>query len=192
MGIYMSGLFISLGVMGITGAAFGIGMRASKRHAIHTIAKKRHGTYSYHSKPLVTSVSERNFFVKLQHAVHGSYYVFPKVHLCSILDHKLDGQDWHYARQHISGRTIDYVLCDKTTLRPVYAITFDDTHREWRTQQVDHDIERIFKEAELTLVRFAKKDFAEVEIVQALANAKLQAFLHTSSEAVPSSLSQEE
>jgi len=121
------------------------------------------------------SKTETDFFVKLDHAVSERYYVFPQVHLSALLDHKVKGQEWKYAFSHINGKSVDYVLCDRSTLNPVYAIELDDFTHE-RSDRIERDIEvqRIFQEARLPLVRFKNKDISESEIIQALTDARLR------------------
>ena len=135
----------------------------------------KNNSYSYFAKKSLMSKTETDFFVKLDHAVSERYYVFPQVHLSALLDHKVKGQEWKYAFSHINGKSVDYVLCDRSTLNPVYAIEFDDFTHE-RSDRIERDIEvqRIFQEARLPLVRFKNKDISESEIIQALTDARLR------------------
>jgi very-short-patch-repair endonuclease len=133
----------------------------------------KNNAYSYIAKPLVMSKTEVEFFNKLNAVVQERYFVFPQVHLSALLDHKVKGQDWRFAFRHINGKSVDYVLCDKVTLRPYYAIELDDfTHEQRDRKERDSEVERIFKEAQLPLVRFTNKDISEQEIIQALAHAR--------------------
>ena len=51
--------------------------------------------------------------------------------------------------------TVDYVLCEKTTFKPVYAVELDDsTHNRNDRQERDREVERIFEGTDLKLVRF--------------------------------------
>lgn len=116
---------------------------------------------------------EGEFFIKLERVVQERYYVFPQVHLSAILDHRIKGQEWKYAFRHINGKSVDYVLCNKNTLEPTYAIELDDyTHDKADRRERDIEVERIFEAANLPLVRFRNKDISEDEIIQALAGAK--------------------
>jgi very-short-patch-repair endonuclease len=116
--------------------------------------------------------SESDFFVKLEQVVGERYFVFPQVHLSSLLDHRIKGQEWMYAFRHINGKSVDYVLCDRHTLQPTYAIDLDDhTHNQNDRKKRDAEVERIFDEANLPLVRFKNKDVADGDIIQALMNA---------------------
>lgn len=129
--------------------------------------------YSYTAKSLMMTRTESEFFSKLDRAVNERYRVFPQVHLSALLDHKVKGQDWKFAFRHINGKSVDFVLCDKETLRPTYAIELDDlTHEQPDRRKRDAEVERIFEEANLPLVRFKNKNVSEAEIIQALSNAR--------------------
>lgn len=134
----------------------------------------KNNSYTYLAKSSLMSQTETDFFVKLDRAVSERYYVFPQVHLSALLDHRVKGQEWKYAFSHINGKSVDYVLCDRSTLVPVYAIELDDFTHE-RSDRIDRDseVERIFQEARLSLVRFKNKDISESEIIQALTNSRL-------------------
>ncbi len=111
--------------------------------------------YKYLSKDHLMTRSESDFFNMLNEAVGEKYYVFPQVHLSAVLEHKVKGQNWQAAFRHINGKSVDYVLCDKVTLKPVYAVELDDkTHEYTDRQERDKEVERIFAGANLTLVRF--------------------------------------
>lgn len=110
--------------------------------------------------------------MKLDHVVKERYYVFPQVHLSALLNHRVKGQEWKYAFSHINGKSVDYVLCDRVTLHPTYAIELDDyTHNKTNRRQRDREVERILEEADITLVRFKNNEASENEIIKALANA---------------------
>ena len=129
--------------------------------------------YSYAAKSFMMTQTESEFFLKLDHVVSERYRVFPQVHLSALLDHKVKGQDWKFAFRHINGKSVDFVLCDKETLRPTYAIELDDlTHEQSDRRKRDLEVERIFKEANLPLVRFKNKSVSETEIIQALSDAR--------------------
>ena len=132
----------------------------------------KNNTYKYSAKYSLMTKTESDFFTKLERVVSERYYVFPQVHLSSLLDHRVKGQEWSYAFRHINGKSVDYVLCDRQTLRPTYAIELDDyTHDQTNRKKRDAEVERIFDEANLPLVRFRNKDISDTEIIQALTNA---------------------
>jgi len=135
----------------------------------------KNNTYNYNLRPLIMTATEADFFKKLNEVVSDRYFVFPQVHLSALFDHRVKGQEWKYAFSHINGKSVDYVLCDKQTLQPVYAIELDDfTHQYSDRIERDSEVERIFKLTQLPLVRFKNKDVTQSKIVQALTAANSQ------------------
>lgn len=133
----------------------------------------KNNAYSYTAKQSLMTRTEDEFFLKLERAVSERYYVFPQVHLSSLLNHRVKGQDWSYAFRHINGKSVDYVLCSRETLLPTYAIELDDyTHEQSDRRKRDEEVERIFNEADLPLVRFKNRNVSEQDIIQALMNVQ--------------------
>ena len=145
----------------------------NRSDGVHKEKRSKNKVYRYTAKSSLMSQAEADFFAKLQHAVQGRYYVFPQVHLSAILDHRVDGQEWRHAFKHINGKSVDYVLCSKVTLEPTYAIELDDyTHNRPNRRERDTEVNRIFKAANLPLVRFVDKNVSDTQIIQTLADAK--------------------
>lgn len=133
----------------------------------------KNNKYSYYAKEQVMTRAETEFFKKLNETVEERYFVFPQVHLSALLDYRVKGQDWRIAFRHINGKSVDFVLCDKTSLQPAYAIELDDaTHEKPDRVERDAEVEIIFKEAQLPLVRFKNIDVSNDEIIRALTNAR--------------------
>ena len=142
-------------------------------HRSHNRKVFKNNTYSYTAKQSLMTRVEDEFFLKLERAVSERYYVFPQVHLSSLLDHHVKGQDWSYAFRHINGKSVDYVLCSRETLLPTYAIELDDySHEKSDRRKRDKEVERIFEEANLPLVRFKDKNVSEQGIIQTLIEAQ--------------------
>jgi len=111
--------------------------------------------YSYRAKQYFMTKSENDFFRMLNNVAGDRYFIFPQVHLSAILDEKINGQNWKAAFKHINGKSVDYVLCNRQTLKPVYAVELDDyTHNYSNRQERDHEVERMFQSAGIPLVRF--------------------------------------
>jgi len=134
----------------------------------------KNGVYQYTPKESLMTRAEGEFFWKLNNVAGDRYFVFPQVHLSALLDHHVKGQDWKYAFRHINGKSVDYVLCSKTTLQPMYAVELDDeSHSRPDRVERDTEVERIFDEANVPLVRFRDyKELTEGEIANAFANAR--------------------
>ncbi len=110
--------------------------------------------YQYLKKQSFLTPAELDFYNALGQAVSHEYRIFAQVHLGSILDEKIKGQDWRAARAHINRKSVDFLLCDKEYLTPKLAIELDDKSHE-REDRVERDteVERILKAAELPLLR---------------------------------------
>ncbi len=131
----------------------------------------KNNAYTYFAKEIPMTHAEADFFRKLNNAVSERYYVFPQVHLSAILKPNTSAKDFLYAFRHINGKSVDYVLCDIETLKPTYAVELDDyTHDKSSRRKRDAEVERIFDEANLPLIRFKNKDVSEAEIIRSLVN----------------------
>lgn len=128
-----------------------------------TVKNKK--VFQYTAKDCFMTATEKDFFQKLYKVAGEKYYIFPQAHLSSILNHKVTGQPWKGAFSHINGKSVDYVLCDKTTLKPVYGVELDDyTHEYSNRQERDKEVERMFQCANIPLVRFSSANVSEEEI----------------------------
>ncbi len=111
--------------------------------------------YRYGRKDFFMNRAEHEFFDVLNEVVGSSYYVFPQVHLSTILEHRIKGQDWRAAFSRINGKSVDFVICDKAYIKPLLAIELDGrSHDVEAIRQRDADVEHIFERAELRLLRF--------------------------------------
>ena len=55
---------------------------------------KENKPLSYKHKDFLMTHAEHNFFKKLELAVGDLYYIFPQIHLSSIVNHSVVGQNW--------------------------------------------------------------------------------------------------
>lgn len=118
----------------------------------------------------MTSREEACFRV-LERIFGKKYYVIPQVHLSALFDHESSGENKQWAFMHINGKSVDFVLMNKETLRPVCAIEIDDyTHNSTSRYKRDQEVERIFKEANFPLVR--SRQFLELTDEQIFSRVK--------------------
>ncbi len=119
------------------------------------IGQKRVRRYEYAVKNSVMSASENEFYNILLDIVQGQYFVFPQVHLDAFLDYKVRGQSWIGAWKHINQKSVDFLICDLDSRKPLLAIELDDRshEREARIER-DEEVGYIFEDAHLLLLRF--------------------------------------
>jgi very-short-patch-repair endonuclease len=139
-------------------------------------SSKSSAIYRYGRKDFFMNRAEHEFFDVLIQVAGSNYYVFPQVHLSTILEHRVKGQDWRAAFRRINGKSVDFVICDKAYIKPLLAIELDGrSHDVESVRQRDADVEQIFEGAELRLLRFANhgspdRDEVKRRISEALSN----------------------
>lgn len=110
--------------------------------------------YQYLAKKLFLTRAEHECYDALIAAVGNEYHIFAQVHLGSILDETVRGQNWKAARSHIDRKSIDFLLCDKNYISPKLAIELDDKSHQLPQRQIrDTEVERILREAGIPLLR---------------------------------------
>ena len=110
--------------------------------------------YKYTRKDFFMSRAEHECYDALINAVGDKYYIFSQVHLHSIIDHKVVGQNWRRAFGHINQKSVDFVLCDKEYISPKLVIELDDqTHKRQDRKDRDKIVEEILTDVGLPLLR---------------------------------------
>ena len=121
------------------------------------------------------SRAEHEFFDILIGITKDQYYVFPQIHLSTILDNKVVGQNWRGAFRHIDEKSVDYVICDKAYIKPLLAIELDDkTHGQEKRKERDEEVERILSDAKLPLLRFSNHGSFNKEEIKDVVLGKLK------------------
>lgn len=125
--------------------------------------------YKYKRKDFLITRAEHEFFDILVGILGSQYHIFPQVHLPTILDHKIVGQNWKGAFRHIDEKSVDFVICDKAYLKPLLAIELDDkSHEKEDRIQRDLSVEQILKEAGMPLLRIQNNGSFDKEEVRNL------------------------
>ena len=110
--------------------------------------------YVYSNKPYIMTDREMEFFRRIDRLVRSKYYVFPQVHLDSIINHKIKGQNWKAALASIQRKSVDFVLVDRDTLMTSYAVELDDaTHDAESRVERDDLVSGYLARASVPLVR---------------------------------------
>ena len=124
--------------------------------------------YEYKRKDFFLTRAEHECYDALILAVGQEYHVFAQVHLPTIVDNKVLGQNWRGAFRHINEKSVDFVLCDKAYISPKLASELDDrTHERPERQERDQEVERILKAAGLPLLRLENRGrFNPAELAQ--------------------------
>ena len=123
--------------------------------------------FDYVSRNSVMTQNEINGFRVIDEALGKSYYVFPQIHLSSLLDSQVvDKKTKWSAHLHINRKSVDYVVCDRATLKPVCAIELDDRTHDWKSRiERDELVERILAEARMPLIRIKTISELDTELL---------------------------
>lgn len=147
-------LYIIAGII----IAVAIGLAILKAVAEGGDNEREKPKYRYTRKQFFLTRAEHEFYDALITAVGDKYHVFAQVHLPTILDNKVKGQDWRAALAHINRKSVDFVLCDKAYISPKLAIELDDkSHERPDRQERDKEVERILADAGVPLLRVENK-----------------------------------
>ena len=124
--------------------------------------------YKYERRDYLMTNRERVFFDNLINKIGDEYYIFPQIHLSSLLNHKIRGQSWRGAFSHINQKSVDFVLCDKSNLSPKLIIELDDRSHEREDRIVRDDIvEEILRDSYLPLLRLkSSEDFNKEDVLK--------------------------
>ncbi len=127
------------------------------------------------------SPAERSFFGVLRQAVENDYHIFAKVRLADIITpEKTNSRSAsQVARNKISCKHVDFLLCETGDLSPVAAIELDDkSHSTLAAGFRDEFVDAALRGAQIPTIRFAaRRAYAPAEIksqLQALINNRCE------------------
>ncbi len=120
----------------------------------------------YKRKDFLLTKAERSLYGVLNQAVNGRYLIFAKVRLADLvwLPKGTESRQSHFNR--IQSKHIDFVICDRDSIRPLVAVELDDASHE-RDDRVSRDgfVDSALKAAGLPFIRVrarASYDVGEV------------------------------
>jgi len=115
--------------------------------------------YHYERRQYLMTQRERQFYAVLRETIDSEYFIFPQIHLSSILNHKVqNGQNWKAALSTIQRKSVDYVVCDRA-FHPLVAIELDDaSHKQADRKNRDELVNYVLNNAHMPLVRFKQDE----------------------------------
>lgn len=121
--------------------------------------------FPYRLRDDFLSPAEVSFYHVLLSAAEGKCTVCPKVNLADIFFVSRPDQN-QAARNRITHKHVDFLLCDSHTMRPLAGIELDDaTHARPDRQTRDAFVQKVFEAAGLPLLRFpAQRAYNRSEI----------------------------
>jgi hypothetical protein len=111
---------------------------------------------AYEAIPALLTPAERSFFGVLQHALASDYQIFAKVRLADIVRpvRNPSRSGWQLAFNRITGKHVDFVLCDAKGLGIVAVVELDDrTHESFERGARDSLVDTALADAGIPILR---------------------------------------
>jgi len=131
--------------------------------------------FHYKHKDHIMTDSEHSFFKTLEGLVGEHYYIFPQIHLGTIVKPSVSWTPrwslWRSAFFFSDRYSIDFLLCDKNETQPSIAIELDDkSHMREKRRYRDAVVGKILGESDLRLVRFTTAEAHDHELIKVRIN----------------------
>jgi len=123
-------------------------------------AKPSGGAPAYEAVPALLTPAERSFFGVLQQALASDYQIFAKVRLADIVRpvKSPSRSGWQSAFNRITGKHVDFVLCDSERLGIVAVVELDDrTHERFERGVRDSLVDTALADAKIPVLRVSAR-----------------------------------
>jgi hypothetical protein len=117
---------------------------------------------AYEAVPQLLTAAERSFFRVLRQALASDYVIFAKVRLADIVRpvRNPSRSGWQSAFNRITGKHVDFVLCDSARLDVVAVIELDDrTHKSFERGLRDDLVDSALADARIPVLRVSAQQF---------------------------------
>jgi hypothetical protein len=111
---------------------------------------------AYEALPPLLTPAERSFFGVLQQATAAEYQIFAKVRLADIVKpvRNPSRSGWQSAFNRITGKHVDFVLCNLSNMAIVAVIELDDrTHERFERSTRDGLVDSALADAHIPVLR---------------------------------------
>lgn len=123
--------------------------------------------FPYIKKNYLLTEAEHRFFIALQKAINGQYYIFPQIHLANLLYIPKGTRNWQSYFNRIIQKSVDFVICEKEYLSPVLAIELNDSsHNLPNRIERDRFVETALQEGGLpilSVLTLSNQDYYNIE-----------------------------
>lgn len=113
----------------------------------------------YFARERLVTKTELRFFRSLRKAVQSEWEIFAMVRIADLLRVEKNAKNKRAWINKILAKHIDFVICDRNSLKPLLCIELDDSSHE-RPDRVERDkfVNEAFESAELPLIRVPVSD----------------------------------
>ena len=124
---------------------------------------------------LLTS-EELRFYKVLNEYINNRAAIFVQIRLADIFAVKknIDKKEYHGKLNRITSKSVDFVICEKETLKILFAIELDDKSHECESRkQRDVFVNKLFSDNELPLIRIQTQKKYSVDSINEQINQYL-------------------
>jgi len=155
-------LIVSVVALVLLAIAAALARLMGRRETAHNVVG------GYEAVPALLTPAERSFFGVLQQAVASECHIFAKVRLADIIrpvgSPRRNG--WQSAFNRITGKHVDFVLCDSSGLGVLAVIELDDrTHERFERGVRDSFVNSALTDARIPVLRVsARQSYSPTQI----------------------------
>ena len=148
--IYLTVAVIATVLLFLVSVLAGVTTRRRQREAMDR--------FKYRPRKHLMVGATKQCFQMLNNLFGQKFYIIPEVSLSSLLSHKVGTQDRYAAYRFIENKTVDFVLCNKRTLRPICAVKLEEGIRnDIKEPGSDpRDMEKFFRSAHIPFIYLEK------------------------------------
>jgi len=135
--------------------------------------------FHYKHKDYLMTRTEHDFFKELRTILGQGYYIFPQIHLGTIIKPSVKWtyrwRLWRVAFFYSDRYSVDFVICDTQGIKPLLVIELDDiSHQREKRRSRDRVVEKMLRESNLPIVRFTSSEAGNIELVDSRIRLSLQ------------------
>ena len=114
--------------------------------------------FKYRPRKHLMVGTSKQCFQMLNDLFGQKFYVIPEVAISSLLSHKVGTQDRYAAYKFIENKSVDFVLCNKRTLRPICVVKLEDGVQNDAKDpgSAPEEMEKFFRSAHIPFIYLAK------------------------------------
>lgn len=164
--ISMGKIFIYIGILGVIVIIFELVFQKSKPEV-----------YPFEKKERLLTTSEMIFFRVILQIINDRYFIFPQIHLASILQIKkgeFDRKNWKRYFNKLIQKSFDFVIFKRDTLEPLLVIELDDsTHSQFQRVKRDLFVDQALRAAQIPILHIKPQQDYNIEELKTLIFSKL-------------------
>lgn len=114
--------------------------------------------FKYRPRKHLMVGASKQCFQMLNDLFGQKFYVIPEVAISSLLSHKVGTQDRYAAYKFIENKSVDFVLCNKRTLRPICVVKLEDGVQNDAKDpgSAPEEMEKFFRSAHIPFIYLAE------------------------------------